>query len=135
VITAIDSSVILAIFKREATAEPWLQCLTKAAGSGPLVICEVVFAELAAYFLRASDLRQQLDNLAINLLPSNEDSLFEAGRIFSTYRRSGGARTNMVPDFLIGAHARVQADQLASADRGYLRQYFGDLNVLDLRKS
>jgi hypothetical protein len=90
----------------------------------------VVFAELAAFFVRPGDLERQLENLALDLLPSSRATLFKAGQIFAAYRQQGGARTTMVPDFLIGAHALVQADQLASVDRGYLRQYFTGLQVL-----
>ena len=36
----------------------------------------------------------------------------------------------MIPDFLIAAHAQVQANQLAASDRGYLRRYFPDLALL-----
>ena len=121
-ITAVDTSAILAIFKGEFDAEAWLGCLAAAARRGPLVISEVVFAELAAFFVRSGDLERQLENLAIDVLPSSRATLFKAGQMFSAYRQQGGARTTMVPDFLIGAHALVQADQLASIDRGYLRQ-------------
>ncbi len=129
-ITAVDTSAILAIFKCEPGAEAWLSCLAAAARSGPLVISEVVFAELAAFFVRPGDLERQLENLAIDLLPSSRATLFKAGQIFSAYRGQGGARTTMVPDFLVGAHALVQADQLASVDRGYLRRHFAGLQVL-----
>jgi predicted nucleic acid-binding protein len=129
-ITAVDTSAILAIFKREASAEGWLLRLAEAARSGPLVISEVVYAELAAFFVRAEDLEHQLENLGIDLLPSSRQTLFSAGQIHSDYRRSGGARTTMVPDFLIGAHALVQANRLASVDRGYLRKHFTGLQLL-----
>jgi predicted nucleic acid-binding protein len=36
----------------------------------------------------------------------------------------------LIPDFLIAAHASVQADRLAALDRGYLRTYFPDLRIL-----
>ncbi len=129
-ITAVDTSAILAIFKREASAEAWLLCLADAARNGPLVISEVVFAELAAFFVRSADLELQLENLAVDLLPSSRATLFTAGQVFTEYRRAGGARTAMVSDFLFGAHALVQADRLASVDRGYLRKHFVGLQLL-----
>jgi predicted nucleic acid-binding protein len=53
-----------------------------------------------------------------------------AGQIFKAYRRAGGPREHLIPDFLIGAHALCQCDRLAAADKGYLRRYFPKLEVV-----
>ena len=53
-----------------------------------------------------------------------------AGLTFKRYREAGGPRQFLVPDFIIAAHAQVQADRLAAIDRGYLRQWFPDLQIL-----
>ena len=131
-ITALDTSALLAIFKPEPSAHAWLRILEPAAASGPLVISEIVYAELAASFAQAEALDRHLNALAIELLPSRKATLFAAGQIFKRYRQAGGARSNMVPNFLIGAHAATQADQLASADRGYLRAHFSGLKLLSI---
>ena len=131
-ITAVDSSVVFAIFKQEAKAEQWLRTLSAASIAGGLVVSEVAYAEIAAFFVSRIDLIEQLEKLAIKLLPSTEETLFLAGKIYTSYRRAGGGKTTIVPDFLIGAHAATQADQLASADRGYLRAHFSGLKLLSI---
>jgi predicted nucleic acid-binding protein len=63
-----------------------------------------------------------------------EDSSLLAGRIFRLYRSQGGPRKTILPDFLVAAHASVQAESLATEDRGFLRTYFPDIRLLTLEK-
>ncbi|MDX2110342.1 MAG: hypothetical protein SFY80_08895 [Verrucomicrobiota bacterium] len=53
-----------------------------------------------------------------------------AGQMFLRYQREGGPRQHLIPDFLVAAHASVQADRPAALDRGYLRTYFPTLVIL-----
>jgi predicted nucleic acid-binding protein len=71
-----------------------------------------------------------LQDLQIEYEPLSADAAILAGVIFKSYRRSGGPREHLIPDFLIGAHAMRQADCLAAADRGYLRRHFPKLKVM-----
>jgi len=48
--TAIDSSVLLQILKREEDWERWRDAISSAATGGPLLICPVVFAECSMGF-------------------------------------------------------------------------------------
>jgi hypothetical protein len=38
-------------------------------------------------------------------------------------------RQHILSDFLIGAHAKIQADQIITRDRGFYRSYFQDLDI------
>ncbi len=71
-----------------------------------------------------------LEDLQVEYAPLNLDAAIQAGSLFRSYRRSGGPRQHMIPDFLVGAHALHQSDQLASADRGFLRRYFPRLKII-----
>jgi predicted nucleic acid-binding protein len=129
-ITAVDTSVLVAIVKGEAAAHRWTDLLAAARADGDLVICDVVAAELFALLMDERKFQHSLNGLGIVFSPAGLDAARLAGRIFRDYRRQGGPREHLIPDFLIGAHAQRQADQIAASDRGYLRRYFPHLRIL-----
>jgi predicted nucleic acid-binding protein len=128
--TAVDSSVLLAIFNGERGAEQWLEELIRVRHSGRLVLCEIVFAEIAPVFPDRQTLEARLHSMGISLSPIDNASAWEAGQTFLQYRENGGPREHLIPDFLIAAHGQCQADQLAAIDRGYLRRWFPNLKLL-----
>lgn len=132
---AVDSSALWAVIKGEEMSEEWLRFLNAAARRTHLVICDVVLAETAPFFDRLADLFQALEVIHIEYNPIEPESAFLAGQIFARYRKGGGRRTALIPDFLIGAHAIKQTDGLLTADRGYLRTYFADLKIHQPQKS
>ena len=134
-ITALDSSVLWAIIKREPGHGQWLQTLLKAAAEGPLILSPVAFAELAPSTADPSGLMEFLARLSISYEPITPAAAHLAGQTFKRYRQAGGARQHLVPDFIIAAHAQTQANRLAAIDRGYLRQWFPDLMLLPCEES
>ncbi len=95
-----------------------------------LIICEIVFAEIAPLFLHRTELEDRLESLGISFDPVGPEAAFLAGEMFRRYRAKGGPGTHLIPDFVVAAHAVKQAHALAARDRGYLRRYFPDLKIL-----
>ena len=57
-------------------------------------------------------------------------ALFLAAKVFTQYRKSGGSRTGVLPDFFIGAHAAVSDLPLLTRDVGRYRTYFPSLTLI-----
>lgn len=130
--TAVDTSLLYAIFKNEPNASSLMDSLIQARREGPLLICEIVYAELSPFFQKQTRLDQTLKKMGIQPDPISPDSAWLAGQAFAQYRKAGGPRQHLIPDFLIAAHASLQADRLAAIDRGYYRRSFPRLSLLKI---
>lgn len=104
-ILAVDSSVLLTILKGQPKADRRVDLLIKRKNRGSLVICEVVAAEVSALFTTESEFNDAMDELGIEYSPAERPTALLAGRTFADYRRAGGPRKQLIPDFIIGAHA------------------------------
>jgi len=63
--TAIDSSVLLCILRRQAGWELWRATLNRAATEGSLSLCPVVFAECSIGFASVDEALAKFDGLCI----------------------------------------------------------------------
>ncbi|MBK9443766.1 MAG: type II toxin-antitoxin system VapC family toxin [Comamonadaceae bacterium] len=128
--TAVDSSVLFDIVKGAPGAAAAQSALEAALAHGGLCVCAVVVAEMGRYFSNEQDLRDFLEACQIDHDPLTLDAALEAARIMRAYARNKGPRERAAPDFLIGAHAMVQANALLTSDAGFYRNYFAALNVI-----
>jgi len=129
-ITAVDTSVLISIDQGETDAGAWVDCLEMAREAGELVICDVVAAEFFAVVMDRAAFHETLDDLGVRMVSISLEASCLAGSTFRKYRDAGGPREHLIPDFLVAAHARIDCDTLAAADRGYFRRYFRDLKIL-----
>ena len=131
-LTAVDTSVLLDVFGADATFGPRSkEALKRCFSQGGVVACDAVWAEIASVFPSARAAETAMEGLGVAFSPLDRGAARDAGTVFRLYRASGGKRGRVVADFLIGAHARAQADQLLTRDRGFYRAYFRGLRIVD----
>ncbi len=135
--TAIDSNVFSAIWSAEASAAKLVSQLGDARMAGALLISPFVFAELHAYpGATEAFIRKFLNATGVVVdLRLEEEIWTETGRRFALYAgrrrkslRSGPKR--LLADFLIGAHALVQADRLLTLDPKRYSRDFPDVRLM-----
>jgi predicted nucleic acid-binding protein len=136
--TAVDTSVLLDLIARESEhQDAAATALAKARKKGSIIVCEVVYAELAAAFKgeKKKKVDAFLNAAGITLSRSPEAVLADAGKLWQGYRDRGGPRIRILPDFLVGSHALSEAHELLTRDRGFFRDSFKKLRVVDPSKA
>ncbi|MBI4491573.1 MAG: type II toxin-antitoxin system VapC family toxin [Chloroflexi bacterium] len=153
--TAVDTSVLIDLLAGEEAASVAAgQVLSSALASGPLVICPVVYAELAAAFSQQEELLRFLQDFGVQLESFSAQALLQAAAAWKSYTRRRGQkvqcprcghsfeiqcpacqsrvawRQHIISDFLVGGHAAAQAGLLITRDAGYYRRYFKELRLL-----
>ena len=129
--TLVDTNLLIDLIKGDPHWAPWsAAALTGAGSTGPLVVNDVVFAELSIGFASCGACEDFLAALRIDHQATPRAALFEAGRAFQAYRRGGGARTGVLPDFFIGAHALVAGLPLITRDPRRYRAHFPGLTLI-----
>ncbi len=104
--------------------------LENASLGGTLWINDIVYAELAVRYDRIEEVDAFLNQAGLELAPVPRAALFLASKVFTRYRKAGGARTGVLPDFFIGAHAAVSGLPLLTRDVGRYRTYFPKLTLI-----
>jgi predicted nucleic acid-binding protein len=135
--TAIDSNVISALWSGEASASKLVAQLGEAKMEGALLISPFVFAELHAYpGATEAFVRGFLAKTGVTIDYRLDERVWaETGRRFARYaarrrQSSGAGPKRLLADFLIGAHALVQADRLLTLDPTRYSHDFPELRLL-----
>jgi predicted nucleic acid-binding protein len=125
----LDSNVLIALFQH---GQPKLfDRLAEWQALRTIHINLVILAEVAPSFAALAEIGSALDRLDIVLTALNREDAFRAGQAFAEYRRRGGERTAILPDFLIGAQAEIRGWPLVTRDRKGFQSYFPGLQIID----
>jgi predicted nucleic acid-binding protein len=127
----VDTNILVDVLENDPDWAEWsvaqLQAQSKV---HRLVINPIIYSELSLTFSSAEELDEVLDGMKLPVLEMPKPALFLAGKAFVQYRRSGGAKNNVLGDFFIGAHAAVSDLPLLTRDTRRYKNYFPSVKLV-----
>lgn len=127
----VDTNVLLDVVQDDPVWSQWSQSnLDLLSAAGDLVINPVIYAELSIAYEAIEELEAMVSAARLIVQAIPREALFLAGKAFLQYKRRGGTKTGVLPDFFIGAHAAVLDMPLLTRDAGRYRSYYPGLEVI-----
>jgi predicted nucleic acid-binding protein len=127
----VDANVILDIWDPDPLWYAWsIGQLQKNSVLHDLAINPIIYSEISVSFANPSTLDKKLEDWNLSVLNIPRHAAFLAGKAYQQYRRRGGAKSNVLADFLIGAHAAVLACGLLTRDTRVYSTYFPTVRLI-----
>ena len=134
---AVDSSVIVELLADSEHADAAESALRDALARGPVVVCDVVVAEICSALRDGDQAMQALEDMGISFSPVEQKSALRAGEMQRRFRNKEGIKAGKsginartAQDFIVGAHALLQCNALITRDASFFRDYFKGLKVI-----
>jgi hypothetical protein len=130
-VTAVDANIFLDLLTGSlAEVKRADAALSAAKKSGSLVVSMICYAEISRNFASVDKTDEFFALLSCKVDKIEQNVAFRAGQFFEQYKRRGGTRTRILGDFLIAAHAQLNADRILSRDTRFFGPGFSRLKAV-----
>jgi predicted nucleic acid-binding protein len=128
----VDSNVLIDILNPDSPeAERVLDVYWRLSSDHAIRFNLVVFAETCSRFVELEEAVAAMRELGLEMAELSLDDAFRAGVAFRAYRRNGGPRQSILPDFLIGGHAANRGWPILTRDPKRFASYFPEVELID----
>lgn len=130
--TFVDTNVIICLLDPDSEYHQWsVDEVQKAKANGPVIVPDIAYCEFSIGMASKEATDMAIQSLALERLPCPDESLFRAGRAYMKYKNEhDGQKTNVLPDFLIGAQAETAQAPLITINGKDFRTYFAQLQLV-----
>jgi hypothetical protein len=127
----VDTNVVVDVLERDPQWFSWsVGQMRSLSMSQQLVINAMIYAELAATYTSSAVLDQKIATMNLLFEEIPRQAAFLAGKAYVLYRRRGGTKANVLPDFFIGAHAAVLGCPLLTRDTRRYATHFPGVRLI-----
>jgi predicted nucleic acid-binding protein len=127
----VDTNVLVDVVEKDSQWFSWsIGQLRKLSITHSLAINAIIYAELASTFSSSALLDEKIATMGLIFETIPRPAAFLAGKAHVLYRRQRGAKSNVLPDFFIGAHAAVLGCSLLTRDTRRYAQFFPTVRLI-----
>jgi predicted nucleic acid-binding protein len=127
----VDTNVLVDVLADEQSWAEWSIAQLRAQSQlHELAINPIIYSELSLMYDSLEALDDVIQAMRLKYLEVPREALFLAGKAFAKYRREGGAKHNVLPDFFIGAHAAIERCAILTRDAARYRTYFPTVKLV-----
>jgi predicted nucleic acid-binding protein len=127
----VDSNVILDILTVDKVWYEWSSNkLMEYSENNKLIINQIIYAEISMKFSKIEELDEVVAEANIKCENLPWEAGFLAGKCFIQYKKRGGSKNSVLPDFYIGAHAAITKRAILTRYQGRYGTYFSNLSII-----
>jgi hypothetical protein len=127
----VDTNVLVDVVERDPRWFSWsIGQLRSLSMTHSLAINAIIYAELASTYSSSAILDQKISTMNLVFVDIPRHAAFLAGKAYVLYRRRRGTKSNVLPDFFIGAHAAVLGCPLLTRDTRRYAEYFPSVRLI-----
>jgi|SRR5271165_1318752 len=127
----VDTNVLLDVVNRNPVWLNWSAGqMMQLAKIHELIINPIIYAEFSVTFVLLAEVEKSVSDLGLKVEDLPREAAFLAGKAFHQYRKLGGSKSGVLPDFFIGAHAMVLSCPLLTRDTGRYATYFPTVHLI-----
>lgn len=137
----LDSSIIISNLIKDTHSQDAIKAILRLSNTNAQVyVSVVVYSEIWTGIEliddptekkgAISDFEQMLDSLSARVVSDNEAIAKRAARAQVEYKKRGGTRDILIPDFLIGANAEFYSRRILTTNPRDFMRYFPEVEVI-----
>ena len=126
----VDTNVIIDVLTDDPDWADWSEDTLAAYSPEDLAINPAIYAELSFGCREISEVEAIVREFGFSFVDTPRRGLFRAAKAFERYKKSGGRKHFVLPDFFIGGHADASGIKVITRDISRYRSYFPGVTLI-----